>query len=228
MLAFPGTTQLTVWKLFRDMEESSLYVYGVTEQTALEFDADGVNGASRIYTVDSPPLSAVVSDVDTVEPEESEENLRLHNDVLQQVLEYEGGQTIVPMQFGMAFTDLGTLKNVLGEANEAFVRALDEVDGTVELGLKVVKPSDDSVDASAIRQHAAELFDDIAKATERGAQFSDRLVVNRSYLIDRSDQETFNEAVGEFQETHEDLLVQYTGPWPPYNFVDIQIGATHQ
>lgn len=207
------------------MDGSALYVYGVVDNEVFELDVQGVGDADRVYTVESPPLSAVVSDAPSVEPEESEANLRAHNEVLQELLHYDGGRTVVPMQFGMAFRDRETLENLLGEANSAFTRALDEVDGKVELGLKILAPPEGTVDAAEIREEAAGRFDDIAAAAERGDQFSDRLVLNRSYLVDRENQEAFNEAVGEFEAEHDELLVQYTGPWPPYNFVDIHIGA---
>lgn len=207
------------------MDGSALYVYGVVDQTEFELDINGVNDADRIYTVGNPPLSAVVSDIETLEPDQSEENIRAHNEVLQKVLLHDGGQTIVPMQFGMTFKDRATLENVLAEASTAFTRALDEVEGKIELGLKVLTSPEGTVDAASVRKDAAERFDDIAAATERGGQFSDRLVLNRSFLVDREKQEAFNEAVGEFEEEYDDLLVQYTGPWPPYNFVDIHIGA---
>lgn len=214
--------------LLKGMEGSPIYVYGVIEQEDIEFETDGVNGADTAYTVSHPPVSAVVSDIDTVEPAQSEENVRAHNEVLQDVLHYDGGRTIVPMQFGMAFKDTAMLSNLLEEAGPEFARTLREVDGKVELGLKVITPADVNVDESAIRAEVADRFDDLAVATERGDQFSDRLVVNRSFLVDRDDQEAFNQAVGGFEEANEDLLVQYTGPWPPYNFVDIQIGAKQQ
>lgn len=214
-----------MWGFLRGMEGSPLYVYGVIEREDFEFETTGVAGADRVYTVDQSDVSAVVSDIDTVEPDQSDENVRAHNDVLQEALEYDGGRTVVPMQFGMAFKDEATLKNLLKGAKTTFTRALDEVEGKVELGLKVVTGDGADVDAMEIQQEAAERFDSIAAATERGGQFSDRLVLNRSYLIERDDQEAFNEAVGQFEEDYPDLLVQYTGPWPPYNFVDIQIGA---
>lgn len=207
------------------MEGSPLYVYGVIEREDLAFETTGVAGADRVYTVDQSDVSAVVSDIDTVEPDQSDENVRAHNDVLQETLEHGGGRTVVPMQFGMAFKDEATLTNLLKGAKATFTRALDEVEGKVELGLKVITGDGADVDAMEIQQEAAERFDPIAAATERGGQFSDRLVLNRSYLIERADQEAFNEAVGQFEEDYPDLLVQYTGPWPPYNFVDIQIGA---
>lgn len=207
------------------MDASALYAYGVIERESIEFEIDGVSGANRAYTVDQPPLSAVVSDIDTVEPEQSDENARAHNEVLQQVLQYDGGRAVVPMQFGMAFRDASILTNLLDETSAAFTRALEEVDGTVELGLKVLAPPGTEVDRRRIREDVTERFDDLAAAATEGDQFSDLLVANRSFLVERDGREAFDRAVGEFQEAHEDLLVQYTGPWPPYNFVDIEIGA---
>lgn len=58
--------------------------------------------------------------------------------------------------------------------------------------------------------------------------FSELLVVNRSFLVERDEREAFDQAVGDFQEEYEGLIVHYTGPWPPYNFVDIKIGAQRQ
>lgn len=211
------------------MEENPLYVYGVIEEEVdFELEVDGVDGSNRVYTVDQPPVSAVVSDIDTIEPEQSEENMRAHNEVLQDVLLSDQGRSIVPMQFGMSFKDRETLESLLKDASTTFTQALREVDGKVELGLKIVSPDGGNSDEAAIRRDAANRFDDLAAATEQGDQFSDRLVLNRSYLIDRENQVAFNEAVGEFEEAHGDLLVQYTGPWPPYNFVDIHIGAKQQ
>lgn len=50
--------------------------------------------------------------------------------------------------------------------------------------------------------------------------------MNRSYLIDRDERAAFDEAVDAVTDDYGDVLtVQYTGPWPPYNFVDIEIGT---
>lgn len=207
------------------MADTALYAYGVIEEEDLEFDTEGVNGADRAYTVDHRTLSALVTDIDTVEPERTDENTRAHDEVLQQLLEHDGGRTVVPMQFGMAFNDARTLKSVLREARPAFRRALRDVEGTVELGLKVLVEENATVDREAIREEVADRFDDHSLGAVENDLFSDRLVVNRSYLVDREDREAFDTAVGEFEDDHDELLVQYTGPWAPYNFVDIEIGA---
>ncbi|WP_336344907.1 GvpL/GvpF family gas vesicle protein [Halalkalicoccus ordinarius] len=207
------------------MGDTALYAYGVIEREDVEFETDGVNGAERAYTVGYQTLSALVTDIDTVEPEQSDENTRAHDEVLQQLLQYDGGRTVVPMQYGMAFKNARTLKSVLREARPAFTRALREVENDVELGLKVLTEEGAEVDEEAIREEVTERFDERAISVTSDDLFSDRLIVNRSFLIDRDEREAFDRAVGEFEDDHEELLVQYTGPWAPYNFVDIEIGA---
>lgn len=207
------------------MGETALYAYGVIEREDVEFETDGVNGAERAYTVGYQTLSALVTEIDTVEPEQSDENTRAHDQVLQQLLQYDDGRTVVPMQYGMAFKNARTLKSVLREARPAFTRALREVEDNVELGLKVLTEEDADVDEEAIRDEVTERFDERAISVTSDDLFSDRLIVNRSFLIERDDRDEFDRAVGEFEDDHDELLVQYTGPWAPYNFVDIEIGA---
>jgi hypothetical protein len=207
---------------------SNLYVYGVLPESDLELAVEGVAGADRVYTVDYRSLSAVVSDIDTTDPERTDEAVTRHNEVLQTVLEDDGGRTVVPMQFGMAFKDARTLKGVLRGARRAFRKTLDEIDGTVELGLKLVADADAAVDGEAVRASVADRLEDIVVEASEDDRFSDRLVLNRSYLVDRGDRPAFDDAVDEIEAAHEGVTVQYTGPWPPYNFVDIRIGAEGQ
>lgn len=202
----------------------NLYAYGVIQQADLEIDVDGVGGADRVYTVDYRSLSAVVSDIDTTEPEQTDEAVTRHNEVLQTVLEHDGGRTVVPMGFGMAFKNARTLKSVVRGARQAFRKALNDTEGTVELGLKLVA-TDDTVDATAVRDTVTEQLADLAVESTDDDLFSDRLVINRSYLVERDQRDAFDDAVDDIETTYEDLTVQYTGPWAPYNFVDIRISA---
>src|SRR5699024_1199323 len=90
-----------------------LYAYGVVEDADFELDVDGVAGATQAYTVSHGPLAAVVTDIDTLDPELTDENARAHDDVLQDVLLDAGGRTVVPMQFASVVKNARTLKHVL-------------------------------------------------------------------------------------------------------------------
>ncbi|WP_181692581.1 gas vesicle protein GvpF [Natronomonas sp. LN261] len=207
---------------------NKLYTYGIVEQEGLELDVEGVGGAESIYTVDYRALSAVVSDIDTTDPERTDDAVEAHNDVLQRVLEYDGGRTIVPMSFGMAFKNGRTLKGVLRGAQRALRSTLNDIDSTVELGVKVIDSGEDET-AEEIAQ--AGMTDRLSEASINETEndlFSDRLIVNKSYLVDREHRDEFDAAIDTIRSAHDDVTVQYTGPWPPYNFVDIHIGTDQQ
>ncbi|WP_435348185.1 GvpL/GvpF family gas vesicle protein [Haloarchaeobius sp. HRN-SO-5] len=206
------------------MTSENVYVYGAIESEDLELHVSAVDGAEQVYTVTHGNVSAVASDVGTTDPDRTDENVQAHDEVLRTVLEHGDGRTVVPMQFGMVFADEGALKNVLRGAGPAFRRALDEVEGTVELGVKVVGEEGTAVDAEAV-EAAAEPLTDASVNHVENERFSDRLLLNRSYLVERERMDEFGDAVDELESALDGVLVQYTGPWAPYNFVDVHVGA---
>ena len=207
------------------MASTHLYTYGITDDE-VEFETDGVGDATRVYAVEHGSLAAIVSDSETMEPDRSDENLRAHDDVLQELLYRDGGRTVVPMQFGMVFKNARALKGVLRGGRRAFRKALNDVEGRVELGLKILADEGATVDREAIAASVAERLGSVSTGEAENGLFSDRLVLNRSYLVEREDRAAFDEAVDAIiDEYGETFTVQYTGPWAPYSFVDIEIGA---
>lgn len=207
----------------------NLYTYGIIEQEQLELDVEGVAGAERIYTVDYKNFSAVVSDIDTTEPDRTDEDVEAHNSVLQHVLEHDGGRTVVPMSFGMAFKNDRTLKGVLRSARRALRSTFNDIEGTFELGVKILGPADDTVPQEDIQATVTDQLTELSINETENDLFTDRLIVNKSYLLDRDQRDNFDAAIDEIEAEYDDELnIKYTGPWPPYNFVDIHIGAEQQ
>lgn len=208
------------------MSDDNLYAYGVVDaDDALELEVTDVTGEERTArTVSHGPLAAVVTDIDDLEPPETEEHLQRHDDVLQAVMQHGDGRTIVPMQYGMAFKNARALKNVLRSGRRAFTKALREVDGMVELGVKVVGPADGSADVDVESEIAAPLSE-LAVNEADNDLFSDRLLLNRSYLVERDDRGDFDDEIDRIEAAHPELQIKYTGPWAAYNFVDIEIEA---
>lgn len=63
-----------------------------------------------------------------------------------------------------------------------------------------------------------------AIANRPSKPIGDRMILNAAYLIDRSGEEPFDEAVKSLSRKYEEVLsFKYTGPWPPYNFVNIKL-----
>ncbi|MFW6320973.1 MAG: GvpL/GvpF family gas vesicle protein [Halohasta sp.] len=205
---------------------SNCYTYGIIEQAPLDVEVTGVDGSEPIKTVEYRSLSAVVSEIETMEPERTDENATAHDEVLRAVLQSDGGRTVIPMRFGMVFKTENALKNVLRNGRVAFRRSLNDLDGMVELGVKLVTKEDGTVDRPAVVEDVATRLRDVADTEAANDRYSDRLVFNRSYLVARDDQPAFDDAVGEIRDEYDESLhVQYNGPWAPYNFVDIEIGA---
>lgn len=203
---------------------SNVYVYGVTDTTPYTASVDGVEDATEVRTVEHGPLGAVVSDIETMEPPETDENARAHDEVLRRVMTDDDGRTVVPMQFGMVFESERELKNILRNGRVVFTRSLNEVDGAFELGVKVVAP-DETAEWSDAREAIGEELTAVSESESEGDRFSDRLVLNRSYLVERADRSAFDDAIERIRDDHDSLTVQYSGPYAPYNFVDIHIGA---
>ncbi|MFC3958719.1 GvpL/GvpF family gas vesicle protein [Halovivax cerinus] len=202
------------------------YAYGVVDvDEAIVLAVDGVGDGDRVYPIENGSIAALVSDVTSADPERSDENVRRHDEVLREVMTADGGRTVVPMRYGMIFRNEETVTNVLEGATSALTQSLRQIEGAEELGVSVVTPPNDSIDEDAIRETVDAELDPIARDVARNRLFSDRLVVNRSYLVDRDDRDAFDGAVGRLEERHGDAIVRYTGPFAPYSFVDVTIGA---
>jgi hypothetical protein len=61
-------------------------------------------------------------------------------------------------------------------------------------------------------------------ASRSSKPIGDRMILNAAFLVERSAEQRFDERVKEISRRYEDLLTfKYTGPWPPYNFVNIKL-----
>jgi hypothetical protein len=64
----------------------------------------------------------------------------------------------------------------------------------------------------------------VAVASRSNKPIGDKMIMNAAYLVERSREQEFDEAVKTLSRKYEDLLsFKYTGPWPPYNFVNIKL-----
>src|SRR6478609_5398542 len=84
---------------------------------------------------------------------------------------------------------------------------------------------------SALEDMSARYVADIHEALKPAAVASrsnkpigDRMILNAAFLVDRAQEQTFDEKVKETSRKYEDVLsFKYSGPWPPYNFVNIKL-----
>jgi hypothetical protein len=64
----------------------------------------------------------------------------------------------------------------------------------------------------------------VSVASRSSKVIGENMIMNVAFLVDRSLEEAFDEAVKGLNDRYHDVLsFKYTGPWPPYNFVNIKL-----
>jgi hypothetical protein len=64
---------------------------------------------------------------------------------------------------------------------------------------------------------------DVAVASRINKPIGDRMIMNAAFLVSRDQEGAFDARVKSIAAEHEKLTFKYTGPWPPYNFVNIRL-----
>lgn len=174
---------------------------------------------SEVFIMPLGDIAAVVSNVPFKEYEPSESNARVHIQVITLVMEK---YTVLPMAFGMVFKNKEILQKVIEKISDDLKKSLKKIEGKVEFGLKVIKPKgvefneeEFSSDIKALRE--------LAVQSKLGKRYTKRLILNVFYLVTRDKIEAFLNKVNMLEEKYRQLKFQCTGPWPPYNFVEIKI-----
>ncbi len=75
-------------------------------------------------------------------------------------------------------------------------------------------------------QYVAEIFSrlrEAAIASRANKPIGDRMIMNAAFLVSRTKEEAFDAAVKKIGADYDKLMFKYTGPWPPYNFVNIRL-----
>jgi hypothetical protein len=75
-------------------------------------------------------------------------------------------------------------------------------------------------------RYVSEIFDrlrDVSVAARANKPIGDRMILNAAFLVSRASEDAFDQRVKELGANHDKLTFKYTGPWPPYNFVNIRL-----
>lgn len=208
------------------------YVYCIINRknTPDEFPITGING-QPVRCIHYTDLSAVVSKAPMMEYSANEENATIHRDVNQHVLK---NHTVLPVSLGMVFKNRGVLINTMRRVYGVLRRSLRLIDNKIELGVKAILPKNKEDVEGSIKKSVEELrkiceeeylkeLRELSVEAKEGKLFSERLAFNYSFLVEREKIPLFTEKITTLEEKYNSLLTKYTGPWPPYNFVDIRI-----
>lgn len=214
-------------------EKVGEYVYCVIarKDAPKKFDINGI-GDNEVYMINYNDLAAVVSKAPLKEYEPDEESVAKHKEVSLEVLKK---YTVLPVAFGMVFKNRGILISTMRKVYILLRKSLRIIDNKVELGVKAIFPTEEDELKNMLKGKSAtefrtecehefaETLNNVAVKSYKGKLFSERLVLNMSFLVDKDKVDEFSKTLGKLDDKYAGLKVKYTGPWPPYNFVDIKI-----
>lgn len=180
-------------------------------------------------------------------PAPSLDRVRRHNRVV--AASVTETTTPLPMRFGQWFADARRLEASLDGERASHRRALEEVAGALEFGVRLLAPSRERTAPAAsgsvvsgreymerlARRHEAERaaadrardvadqlrahLGDLVRRDRVDAEEGDGSVISVSHLVGRREFRRYREAMAVFRERAPGLRPVVTGPWPPYSFV---------
>jgi hypothetical protein len=75
-------------------------------------------------------------------------------------------------------------------------------------------------------RYVAEIFQalrDVSVASRSNKPIGDQMIMNAAFLVGRETEHAFDARVKDIGQRYDKLIFKYTGPWPPYNFVNIRL-----
>jgi hypothetical protein len=79
---------------------------------------------------------------------------------------------------------------------------------------------------SRTERYVSEIFTslrNVSVASRSNKPIGDRMIMNAAFLVSREMEQAFDGRVKEIGQQYDQLTYNYTGPWPPYNFVNIRL-----
>ena len=64
---------------------------------------------------------------------------------------------------------------------------------------------------------------DVSVASRINRAIGDKMIMNAAFLVQRDQEQQFDRRIKDIASQFDRLTFKYTGPWPPYNFVNIRL-----
>jgi len=136
------------------------------------------------------------------------------------------------IEFGLkVLWDRDRVIATLEQENEDIRRLRDEIGRSAQSSTYFARMQLGRLVESALEEAGNAFVRDIHEALKPAAVASrsskpigDRMIMNAAFLVERERERDFDEQVKEISRKYESMLTfKYTGPWPPYNFVNIKL-----
>jgi len=206
-------------------EEGKYFYCAIKSKEEKNFGKIGLNN-EEVYTIPYGDIAAVVSDSPMTDYELTEDNTKKHENVIKEIMNQ---YSVVPAEFGTTIKNEIILKRLLKKAYNPTAESLKLVENMVELGVKIVQTDKtvlvDDQQKKILTSEITESLKSKAKEAKTCDLFSERLVLNASFLVNKDRIDTFSEEIERLKNKYQKLKFLYSGPWAPHNFVYIKIGT---
>jgi len=200
-----------------------LYVYCIIRSNSEKKSFGNIGfGGNEVYTIDYKDFSPVISIAPIKKYEVNEDEVELHKNIVQLIM---GEHSVIPVAYGMVFKNKKLITIAMSAGYKAIKKAMESIDNKIELGIKVIMPKETELNGKKdeCKSEYLERLKKIANDSKELKLFSDRLVLNASFLVAKDKIPEFSGEVENLTNKYDYLKTQYSGPWPPYNFVDIHV-----
>jgi hypothetical protein len=199
-------------------------LYGVVPVSA----GDGYALAPNTDLVITGDVGAVIRPAAFESVEVCDEQIDAFEEVVEAVFER---QTILPAPFGVVFRNTDHVTRWLQMHYLTLTEAIHLVEGRCEVRVHMRQRNAEQIveePDTAATQAAMELYHTVSREADASVMLRRpglNAVLSGAFLIDRSEWEAFSAIVAAQARQYESLVVEQTGPWPPYDFVRMDLGS---
>jgi hypothetical protein len=203
----------------------ALRLYGVAASDV----RSGPSLADGTSVVHFRQVSAIVEPADYSKIEVTPEELEKYRRIVEDVFAHT---PILPAPPGTVFKSEETLTRWLELHYFTLIEALGQVEGhsAARLTLSVGESPKNDEATKKFQTLASEALRNFRKnsaatVTHPALEGEDGLIVKASFLVETDKWQEFSDAVAAEAKKHREFQFQMTGPWPPYDFVQMQFGG---
>ena len=201
---------------------SALLLYGVVGLEASDVDTLGP-GTNLVSFRD---LGALVADAQYASHIPMAADVEAHRAVIEPIFTR---RPFLPAPVGVVFRSREALIRWLELHYVTLTDGLTFVEGRVGARLHVTRRPPDTGEKVDVPGTAAEIFRALRSHAAASVTLKPRDGGARSasaaFLIEREQWDGFLDVINQEARQHPELLVSRTGPWPPYDFVNMQFGV---
>jgi hypothetical protein len=193
-----------------------LYLYAITRSRSRR--ARRADDLASLTRVRYREIEALMRPVPYTLPELDLARVEEHQQVVDAIMRRS---TLLPVPFGMVFQGRRAVLQFLEDQYIVLDEGLAFLDGHWELRLHITGVSD----GDPVQALAAELYSELRRFARAAIPLplDEGRLLSAAFLVERGGWIRFVEQTEDLDQAHPELMFDVTGPWPPYDFVTVQL-----